>query len=357
MNAKFQFNIFDTDFIVSNKNLQIKRTTEDMMNMDINIMNVNRLFDNNKLRINNFIIEGCENSITIEDIGNAQITIVYKDMNVKESDNVNLSINKAYAEIEDNYTTEEVVENEVKQEVKNEVIEVKQEEVEVKNEVIEVKEEEVVDSVSKIIEANRKAKRERMRNFGVVYYENLDNLSNQDKEDILNGNLKLMKANNKLLNLFNKGNYTLNSRTDKEYCEIFWKKSDDEIKKKQYNTMEELMEINKENLKLFAKYEELINKKAKPVKKAKAPSLFISPKPISDELAVFLGKSIGTKMSRVDVSKEINAYIRANNLQDKNNGRIINCDEKLRNLLKVKPTDELTYFNIQKYLAPHCNKT
>ena len=119
--------------------------------------------------------------------------------------------------------------------------------------------------------------------------------------------------------------------------------------------MEELMEINKENLKLFAKYEELINKKAKPI--SKAPSLFIISKPISDELAVFLGKSIGTKMSRVDVSKEINAYIRANNLQDKNNGRIINCDEKLRNLLKVKPTDELTYFNIQKYIAPHCNKT
>ena len=350
MNAKFQFNIFDTDFIVSNRNLQIKRTTEDMMNMDINIMNVNRLFDNNKVRINNFIIEGCENSITIEDIGNAQITIVYKDMNVKESDNVNLSINEAYVEIEDTYTTEEVVENEVKQEVKNDVIEVK-------NEVIEVKNEEVIDPVSKIIEANRKAKRERMRNFGVVYYESLDNLSNQDKEHILNGNLKLMKENNKLLNLFNKGNYTLNSRTDKDYCEIFWKKSDDEIKKKQYNTMEELMEINKENLKLFAKYEELINKKVKPIKNAKAPSLFITPKPISDELAIFLGKSIGTKMSRVDVSREINAYIRANNLQDKNNGRIINCDEKLRNLLKVKPTDELTYFNIQKYLAPHCNKT
>ena len=233
MNAKFQFNIFDTDFIVSNRNLQIKRTTEDMMNMDINIMNVNRLFDNNKVRINNFIIEGCENSISIEDIGNAQITIVYKDMNVKESDNVNLSINEKYVEIEDNYTTEEVVENEVKEEVKNEVIEVKNEvKEEVKQEVKEevkneVKKEEVVNPVSKIIEANRKAKRERMRNFGVVYYESLDNLSNQDKEHILNGNLKLMKANNELLNLLNKYNYTLNSRSNKDYCEIFWKKSDD----------------------------------------------------------------------------------------------------------------------------------
>jgi len=61
-------------------------------------------------------------------------------------------------------------------------------------------------------------------------------------------------------------------------------------------------------------------------------------------------------MSRVDVSKAINAYIRVNKLQDKNNGRIINCNEQLRNLLKVKPTDELTYFNLQKYLAPHFKK-
>jgi len=359
MNAKFQFNIFNTDFIVSNRNLQIKRTTKDMMNLDINIMNVNRLFDDNKLRINNFIIEGCNNSITIEDIGNAEITIVYKDMSVKESDNVNLSINEAYAEIEEVYTTEEIIEN--NSNVKNEVIEEK-EKVEVKNEVIEVKEEvkvkkeEVVDPVSKLIESNRKAKRERMRNFGVVHYENVNNLSNQDKEEILNGNLKLMKANNELLILLNKCNYTLNSRSDKDYCKIIMKKSNDELKKKQYNSMEELMEINKENLKLFCKYEELQKCKVKPIKKAKAQSLFLSSTPISDELAVFLGKSIGTKMSRVDVSKAINAYIRVNKLQDKNNGRIINCNEQLRNLLKVKPTDELTYFNLQKYLAPHFKK-
>ena len=162
--------------------------------------------------------------------------------------------------------------------------------------------------------------------------------------------------NNELLNLLNKGNYTLNSRSDKDYCEIFVKKPDDEIKKKQYNSIKELMEINKENLKLFAKYEELKKCNVKPIKKAKAQSLFLSSTPISDELAAFLGKSIGTKMSRVDVIKEITAYIRANKLQDKNNGRIINCNVPLRNLLKLQPTDELTYFNLQKYLAPHCKK-
>ena len=61
-------------------------------------------------------------------------------------------------------------------------------------------------------------------------------------------------------------------------------------------------------------------------------------------------------MSRVDVSREINYYIRVNKLQDKDNGRKINCDDKLRNLLKLKPTNELTYFNLQKYVSSHFKK-
>ena len=60
--------------------------------------------------------------------------------------------------------------------------------------------------------------------------------------------------------------------------------------------------------------------------------------------------------STIWIRKDINNYIRANNLQDKINGRKINCDAKLRNLLKLKPTDELTYFNLQKFLAPHFKK-
>lgn len=83
------------------------------------------------------------------------------------------------------------------------------------------------------------------------------------------------------------------------------------------------------------------------------PSGFVKPTRISDELAQFLGKTVGTEMARTDVSKEINTYIQANGLQDKQNGRRIHPDEKLTKLLKVTKDDELTYFNLQRYMKHH----
>ena len=85
----------------------------------------------------------------------------------------------------------------------------------------------------------------------------------------------------------------------------------------------------------------------------RAPSGFVKPTRISSELATFLGKPKGTEMARTDVTKEINTYIKANSLQDKNNGRVIHADAKLRKLLKLSKSDELTYFNLQRYMSPH----
>jgi chromatin remodeling complex protein RSC6 len=87
------------------------------------------------------------------------------------------------------------------------------------------------------------------------------------------------------------------------------------------------------------------------------PSGFVKPALISDELAAFLGKAIGTEMARTEVSKEINAYIQAHHLQDKQNGRRIHPDAKLTKLLKVDKNDELTYFNLQRYMKHHFTKS
>jgi upstream activation factor subunit UAF30 len=88
----------------------------------------------------------------------------------------------------------------------------------------------------------------------------------------------------------------------------------------------------------------------------RAPSGFVKPTRISDELAKFLEKPAGTEMARTDVTRQLNLYIRANSLQDKENGRKINPDSKLQTLLKLKKTDELTYFNLQRYMSPHFTK-
>ena len=87
------------------------------------------------------------------------------------------------------------------------------------------------------------------------------------------------------------------------------------------------------------------------------PSGFVKPTKISDELAKFLEKPVGSEMARTDVTREINKYIRSHSLQDKENGRKINPDTKLSALLKLKKTDELTYFNLQRYMSPHFAKS
>lgn len=88
----------------------------------------------------------------------------------------------------------------------------------------------------------------------------------------------------------------------------------------------------------------------------RSPSGFVKPTLISTELASFLGKSKGTEMARTEVTREINSYIRAHNLQDPQNGRRILADSKLRKLLKLKKDEELTYFNLQRYMSPHFAK-
>jgi len=83
------------------------------------------------------------------------------------------------------------------------------------------------------------------------------------------------------------------------------------------------------------------------------PSGFVKPTPISDELAEFIGMPVGSLMSRTEVSRKINSYIKENGLQDQENDRKINPDEKLSNLLGLKEKDKLTYFNLQKYMKHH----
>ena len=88
----------------------------------------------------------------------------------------------------------------------------------------------------------------------------------------------------------------------------------------------------------------------------RSPSGFVKPTKISLELSKFLGKDKGTEMARTQVTREINGYIRKHSLQDPKNGRRILADSKLKKLLKLTDKDELTYFNLQRYMSPHFAK-
>jgi chromatin remodeling complex protein RSC6 len=116
----------------------------------------------------------------------------------------------------------------------------------------------------------------------------------------------------------------------------------------------ELRNLERKTVKQMKIVQKLTNKKRK--KGTRAPSGFVKPSLISDELATFLGRDKGSEMARTDVTREINKYIRANNLQDKENGRKINADAPLKVLLKIDDEVELTYFNLQRYMGPHFPK-
>ena len=97
--------------------------------------------------------------------------------------------------------------------------------------------------------------------------------------------------------------------------------------------------------------------KKRKVSTNRAPSGFVKPTRISDELAVFLGRAKGSEMARTEVSKEINQYIRTKSLQDKENGRKIHPDAALTKLLNIGKGEELTYFNLQRYMKHHFPKS
>tara|TARA_X000000368_G_C23057872_1_gene724916 strand:- start:4577 stop:5251 length:675 start_codon:yes stop_codon:yes gene_type:complete len=116
----------------------------------------------------------------------------------------------------------------------------------------------------------------------------------------------------------------------------------------------ELRNLERKTVKQLKVVQKLNNKKRK--KGTRAPSGFVKPSLISDELATFLGRDKGSEMARTDVTREINKYIRANSLQDKDNGRKINADAPLKALLKIDDEVALTYFNLQRYMGPHFPK-
>jgi chromatin remodeling complex protein RSC6 len=114
-----------------------------------------------------------------------------------------------------------------------------------------------------------------------------------------------------------------------------------------------------QNLKLL---EKSVKKQMKGLKKEviknkksgnRKPSGFAKPSKVTKELCQFMNKEEGTEIARTEVTKAICCYIKEHHLENSSNSKIITPDDKLKGLLGLEEGQELTYFNIQKYMNKH----
>jgi len=87
-----------------------------------------------------------------------------------------------------------------------------------------------------------------------------------------------------------------------------------------------------------------------PDAKPRQPSIFERPTKVTDELCLFLGKPKDTLMSRSEVTKAVNNYVKEKGLKNKHD---IKPDAALKKLLAIGEGEPLTYFNLQRYLNRH----
>lgn len=104
----------------------------------------------------------------------------------------------------------------------------------------------------------------------------------------------------------------------------------------------------------FDKQKKIVDKVQKKKDKAKkSPSGFAKPCKISDELCDFIGVVKGTELSRTDITRHINSYVKEHNLNNPENRREFFPDKKLKSILNVKDGEKVTYFVLQRLIAHH----
>ena len=118
--------------------------------------------------------------------------------------------------------------------------------------------------------------------------------------------------------------------------------------------------VIKESDKQSKELEKLRNKRSRVKAERSAdalPSGITKPVAISDELAVFLGVAPGTLVPRNEVTKGVSSFVKKNDISDPANKQRFVLDDRpaaktLRALLG-NPSEDVTYFNLQKYLKHH----
>ena len=89
----------------------------------------------------------------------------------------------------------------------------------------------------------------------------------------------------------------------------------------------------------------------------RANNAFLKQKPITPELAAFMGIKASEKRSQTEVTKFISDYVKTHSCFDPSFKRRILPNAALAKLLRVDDKTEVTYLNLQKFLKVHFVKT
>jgi chromatin remodeling complex protein RSC6 len=89
----------------------------------------------------------------------------------------------------------------------------------------------------------------------------------------------------------------------------------------------------------------------------RANNAFLKLRPISDELAKFMGLPAKSQKSQTDVTKFVAQYVKSHGCFDPQFKRRIIPDKALASLLRAKDGQEITYLNLQSFLKVHFLKT
>ena len=89
-------------------------------------------------------------------------------------------------------------------------------------------------------------------------------------------------------------------------------------------------------------------KAKKPAAKRKPNAAFMKPMNVSSTLAAVIGSN---PMPSTEVTSKLWGYIKKNNLQDKTNRRMINADDKLRDVFGGKR--QVSMFEMTKLVSKH----
>ena len=127
--------------------------------------------------------------------------------------------------------------------------------------------------------------------------------------------------------------------------------------------LKEAQNIIKDTLSEMSKFEKQIAKDRKQVEKElkkenikktdRVLNGFSKPGVVSDELKKFFNLGDDEMIARTEVTKKITSYCQQHKLQNEKDKRIIKPNKDLKKLLRLGDKDELTYFNLQKYMKIH----